>query len=78
MAGVANAPVISAAVSNHCAVLSETPSERAIDGMRGAPRLLTMATNAATDTSTGSVARCRPVGSGDPSLDEVLMVVANR
>ena len=53
-------------------------SDWAIDGMSGAPRLLTTATRAATATSTGSVARCRPVGSGDPSVDGVLMVVANR
>ena len=59
MAGVASAPVISAAVSTHSAALRETWSDRAIDGMRGAPRLETMATSAATVTRTGKAARCR-------------------
>ena len=59
MAGVASAPVINAAVSSHSAVLSETPSARAMVGIKGAPRLLTMATRAATVTRVGMVARLR-------------------
>jgi hypothetical protein len=56
MAGVAIAPVISAAVSNHCAVLSDTPSARAMLGISGAPRLLTMAVSTATLTRVGRTA----------------------
>ncbi len=78
MAGVANAPVIRAAVSSHWAVLKDTPSERAIAGMSGAPRLLTTATKAATETRTGSVARRRQVRSGHSSVTAALMVVATR
>ena len=64
MIGVATAPVIKAAVSNHSAVLSETPSARAMLGISGAPRLLTMATSTATQTSVGMVARLRHDASG--------------
>src|ERR1700733_6019244 len=59
MTGVARAPVKSAAVSSHSAVLSETFSTRAIVGMSGAPKLLTMATSAATKTSVGTRAFSR-------------------
>ena len=59
MAGVAKAPDSSAAVSTHSPVLNETRSDRAIEGMSGAPRLLTIATRAATVTKTGKVARVR-------------------
>ena len=64
MIGVATAPVMRAAVSSHSAVLSDTPSARAMLGISGAPRLLTMAISMATLTRVGSVARRRQDDSG--------------
>ncbi len=54
MTGVASAPVSSAAVSTHWAVLSDTWSSPAMVGMSGAPRLLTMATTSPTKTRVGT------------------------
>src|SRR3984957_18301305 len=76
MAGVASAPVMRAAVSNHSAVLNDTPSVRAIVGMSGAPRLLTMATSAATVTRVSSVARSCPAAPSDPAPIPTLAAVA--
>src|ERR1700728_2111049 len=53
MPGVTTAPARSAAVSSHWAVLSGTFSDRAITGIRGAPKLLTTALVAAMKMSVG-------------------------
>ena len=66
MIGVARAPVSRVMVRSHSAVPRVTWSARAIVGMSGAPRLLTMDINEPTMTRQGTRARSRHAGTSPP------------